>query len=164
PNVAGTPIDETISAIDPRGRTVGDYTGSFDVSNTDLKATWQRKVNPQAAALFPANLSFDATDYGSVGLSVTFKTAGSQSLTATASGLTPFTLAEPIAAATASQLSFTSSAPTITAGVTSGTITVERQDAYGNPVAVAATDLSVTLSSTNSSSGKFFQTDGTTPL
>jgi hypothetical protein len=164
PNVAGTPIDETISALDPDGRTVGDYTGPFSVSNTDLKATWQRKVNPQTAALFPATLSFDAADHGSVALSVIFETAGSQSLTATASGLTPYTLAELITAASASQLGYTTPPQTITAGVISGTITVQQQDAYGNPVDVTGTDLALTVTSSNTSTGHFYESDGTTAL
>ena len=164
PNVAGTPIDETVTALDSGGNTVADYTGPFSVTNSDLQATWQRKVNPQAPALFPASLNFDLADHGSVALSVTFKTAGSQTLTAAASGLTSATLPETITAAPASQLAYTTTAQTITAGVISGTITVQQQDPYGNAVNVSGSDLALTITSSNVSNGSFFEADGTTAL
>ena len=52
--------------------------------------------------------------------------------------------------AAASKLVFTTSAVTVTAGVGSGTITVQRQDSYGNP---NSSDPAITLTLSSTSSG-----------
>ncbi len=53
-----------------------------------------------------------------------------------------------ISSAAASQLVYTSSAVTTTAGVASSTITVERRDAYGNPATSGTTSVTLSSSST----------------
>ena len=53
--------------------------------------------------------------------------------------------------AAASKLVFTTAAQTLTAGVTSGTITVQRQDAYNNPT----TDAAITVNLSSGSSGAY---------
>ena len=163
PITAGTTVDETTTAEDPAGLTVADYTGPFTATTTDPQATWVLKSNPQSPAAFPANVAFGASDHGVVALTVTFKTAGSQTFTAHATGLTDGTQSETVAHAAASNLGFTTSPQTTTAGVASGTITVQQQDAYGNAVP-AASNISVTLSTSNPSTGSFLETDGTTSL
>src|SRR5213075_2695501 len=60
--------------------------------------------------------------------------------------------------ASASKLVFTISAQTLTAGVTSGTITVQRQDAYNNP---NTTDGTITVNLSSDSSGIYVFRDAT---
>ncbi len=79
-------------------------------------------------------------------------------------GLTPATNTTTIvvSAAVASKLAITNSAVTVTAGVASGTITVQSQDLFGNPQTNAAV---VTVNLTSSSaSGTFYSTNGITVI
>jgi hypothetical protein len=100
---------------------------------------------------------------------MTLKTAGPQTLAAldTASGsmisgtTSPGTIV--VNAAAASGLGFSTPPQTTTAGQTSATVTVQLQDAFGNPVKAGA-DLPLTIVSGNSVSGSFFETDATTTL
>ena len=89
--------------------------------------------------------------------SVTPTVAGSN-LTVTVSdgashtGLATITTINPGAA---TKLVFTSTAVTVTAGVASGMITVQRQDASGNPITTEATTRTVTLSSNSTGTVTF---------
>src|SRR5262249_3141088 len=65
--------------------------------------------------------------------------------------------------AAASKLVFTTSTQTFTAGVTSGTMTVQRQDAYNNPNTADAT-ITVNLSSDSSGTYVFRDTADTTTI
>ena len=58
--------------------------------------------------------------------------ASSPTLTAAATGLSSATQTETVIAAAASQLLFTTSAQALTAGVVSGTLTVQEEDPFGN--------------------------------
>ena len=91
--------------------------------------------------------------------------AGTPTLTATDSALTnpTATQTEIVNAAAASQLVFTTTAQTLTAGVTSGTITVQLDDPFNN-VATAASTQTITL--TTSSGGGQFRDNatGNTPI
>src|SRR5207302_964198 len=78
--------------------------------------------------------------------------ASTPTLTAGASGLTSATQTETVSAAGASKLVFTTSAQALTAGVVSGTMTVQEQDQYGN---VSITAETVNLSTSNTSTGLF---------
>ena len=89
--------------------------------------------------------------------------AGSAVLTASSGTLTAATQGETITAAAASQLAFTSAAPTLTTGVPSGAITVELRDAFGN-VVNAANETTVTLATSAASSGVFLSSDGVTRI
>ena len=88
--------------------------------------------------------------------------AGSPTVTATNGGLTSATQQETINPAAASKLVFTTTAVTVTAGVASGTITVQRQDQYNNPNTSDGT-IAVNLT-TSSSGGSFLSTNGVTAI
>jgi hypothetical protein len=83
-------------------------------------------------------------------------TAGSPVITASGTGAfsSAPTQAETVKAAAASKLVFTTSPVTVTAGVASGTITVQRQDQYGNANTTDATR-TVTLSSSSTGTVTF---------
>src|SRR5439155_571443 len=78
--------------------------------------------------------------------------ASSPTLTAATTGLTSGTQTETVVAAAAARLVVTTGAPTLTAGVNSGTITVQEQDQFGNATTTAQT---VNLSTSNSGTGLF---------
>ena len=78
--------------------------------------------------------------------------ASNPTLTASATGLTPATQTETVIAAAASQLVYTTTPQTLTAGVLSGTLTVQEEDAFGNVTTTAET---VNLSTSNTSTGLF---------
>src|SRR5208282_5265463 len=81
--------------------------------------------------------------------------AGNPVLTVTDSALTnpTATQTETVAAAAASKLVYTTTAQTLTAGITSGTITVQLDDAFNN-VATAASTQTIGLT-TSSAAGQF---------
>jgi len=72
---------------------------------------------------------------------------------------TVFELTPPAQTQAATQVAYHTGAQTLTAGVNSGTITVQLEDASGNPVAATS---SVTISLSSSDGGTFF--NGTTPI
>src|SRR5439155_5961238 len=85
--------------------------------------------------------------------------AGAPVITAASSGLNSGTQTETVNAAAASKLVFTTAGQILTAGVTSGTMTVQRQDQFNNP---NTTDAAVTVDlSTISSGGTFRNTADT---
>src|SRR5262249_25255188 len=91
-------------------------------------------------------------------------TAGSYTLTATdgaLSGATSNTFT--ISAGALSQLVFTTAPQSLTAGVTSGTLTVQFSDQFGNPVNPGHGTTSLTLSST-SGTGVFRDTGDTATI
>jgi hypothetical protein len=86
-------------------------------------------------------------------------------LTATATSLTSVdSISFAVTPAAASQLSYTTAPQSIVAGVASGTITVQQQDTFGNAVNVTGSDLALTITSSNLSTGSFFEANGTTAL
>ena len=82
-------------------------------------------------------------------------TVGTPTLTAAATGLTSTTQTETVSAANASKLVFTTAVQTLVVGQTSATITVQRQDVYGNPTTLPTGAISVALAS--SSTGGLFR-------
>src|SRR5207244_4305487 len=71
PTTAGASANFSVIAKDPFGNTATSYTGTGHFSSSDPQAT------------LPSDYSFVGADGGQHGFSVVFKTAGSQSLTAT---------------------------------------------------------------------------------
>ena len=80
-------------------------------------------------------------------------TAGAPTITATAAGFAPATQQEIVVAAAPSQVAFITAAQTLTAGVPSQTMTVQLEDAFGNPASAASTT-TIRLSTT-SANGTF---------
>jgi hypothetical protein len=120
--VAGSPVNVTVTAQDAFGNTVTGYRGTVHFTSSD------------AQAALPADYTFTAADNGSHTFSLTLKTAGSQSVTATdtATGSVTGTLAGIVVTpAAATHLGLTASSTNITAG-TAITVTVTALDAYGN--------------------------------
>jgi hypothetical protein len=68
---AGNTVTLTVTAVDASGKTVTGYSGTVHFSSSD------------GQAVLPANYTFTAADNGKHTFSVTFKTAGRQSVTAT---------------------------------------------------------------------------------
>ena len=89
----------------------------------------------------------------SVNFNYTDTAAGAPTLTAAASSFAAATQQENVNPAAASQLVFTTSPQTLTAGIASGTITVALEDAFGNAVNAAS---AVTVSMKSSSAGGSF--------
>jgi uncharacterized repeat protein (TIGR03803 family) len=118
---AGSPFTETLAAEDAYGNTTPVYTGTVHFTSSD----------PQA--VLPANYTFTSGDAGQHTFSITLKTAGTQSVTATDTVTSSFTAtANGIDVIAAAAAKFVLSAPSsVTHGVAfSVTLTVE--DAYGN--------------------------------
>jgi hypothetical protein len=124
PRTAGSTGNIRVTAVDGYGNRVSGYTGTVHFTSTDTKA------------LLPANYTFKATDAGTHVFSVTLKTAGTQSVTATdkvtasIKGSQAGIVVKPGAAKTLVVSGLTTPR---TKGV-AGTIRVTAVDAYGNRV------------------------------
>jgi streptogramin lyase len=120
PSTAGAAGSITVTAEDAYGNTVTGYTGTIHFTSSD----------PQAA--LPADYTFTAADAGVHTFVLTLKTAGAQSLTATASGGITGTQADitvnPAAAASLVVAGF----PSPVASGMAGMVTVTVRDAFGN--------------------------------
>jgi uncharacterized repeat protein (TIGR03803 family) len=120
---AGSAFTLTLTAKDAYGNTATGYTGTVHFTGSDPKA------------VLPANYTFTGSDAGQHTFSVTLKTAGSQSVTATdtaTSGITG-TAGGVVVNPAAAALFILSAPSSVTHGVAfSVTLTVE--DAYGNVV------------------------------
>jgi fibronectin type 3 domain-containing protein len=122
PTSAGTAGTVTVTVLDALGATVTDYTGTVHFTSSDGQAA------------LPADYTFASGDNGVHTFSVTLKTAGSQSLTATDTTTSSVTGTETgitVAPAAASSLRVSGFPSPNTAGVP-GTVTVTALDAYGN--------------------------------
>jgi hypothetical protein len=123
---AGTTATVTVAAKDNFGNLATAYTGTVHFTSSD----------PQA--VLPADYKFVSGDQGSHSFSVTLKTAGSQTLTATDLGNAALTGKESgitVAPAAASQLAFTAQSVTAVAStVLNPTINVQVFDPFGNLV------------------------------
>ena len=121
---AGTAGSVTVTAKDANGNTATGYGGTVKITSTD------------GQAVLPANYAFLAGDNGVHQLSVTLKTAGTQSITATDTGTGSITGSQTgitVNAAAATKLAFIVSPTTVVHGHVSSVFTVQRQDQYGNP-------------------------------
>ena len=118
---AGSALPADVTAEDPYGNTAAGYTGTVHFTSSD----------PQA--VLPANYTFTAANAGVADLSVTLKTAGTQSFTVTDTSTPSLT-------ATASHITvlplqathFVISGPTSVAPGAAFNITVIALDPYGN--------------------------------
>ncbi len=119
---AGTPFSLTVTAENSSGATDTGFSGTIDFTSTDAQASLPQSVNITAA------------DDGSVTISVTLKTAGSQSITAT-DPATPATTGTlfgiSVSPAPASQFILSGLPTNATVGLTQS-LTVTAEDPYGN--------------------------------
>ncbi len=118
---AGVSHTFTVTALNANGTVNTGYTGTVQFTSSD----------PQA--LLPANYTFTAADQGGHTFSVTLKTAGTQSITATDTAIGSITGSESgivVTPATAAQ--FVLSAPSSVSSGKAFTVTVTVLDAYGN--------------------------------
>jgi hypothetical protein len=118
---AGAALSYTVTALDPYGNVATGYTGAVHFTSSDGQAT------------LPIDYTFTAADQGVHSVSVTFRTAGSQSLTAADTATASITGTQgniAVGAAAASSLLVTGF-PATTAGL-AHTFTVTARDAYGN--------------------------------
>ena len=144
---AGTSETFTVTALSPNGGTDTSFIGTVGFSSTDLQAA------------LPASYTFTAADAGTYTFTVTFKTAGSQSITATDAANGAIIGTEDniiVQAAAASSLKVTGFPTTDTAG-TPEAFTVTAYDAYGN----VATGYSGTVGFTSSDGQASLPANGT---
>jgi len=121
---AGTSFSITVTAVDGSNNTQTNYTGTVQFTSSDGNAT------------LPANYTFTAGDHGVHTFSVTLKTAGTQSITATdtvTSSITGSQTGITVNAGALSALQVSGFPSPVTAG-TASTFTVKAVDAYGNTV------------------------------
>ena len=121
-STAGNSLNVTITARDPYGNVATGYTGIAHLTSSD------------GSAVLPADYIFVAGDNGVKTLSVTLKTAGNQTVTATdtvTNTITGTTGTIAVSPATATTLELTGTPASVTAGNT-GSVTVTAKDAYGN--------------------------------
>ena len=115
----------TVTALDAQGNVATGYTGAVAFSSSDPQAT------------LPGAYTFTGADHGSHTLSVTLKTAGTQTVTAddgTAAGTSsPVTVTAAGADAGASTLAASPSS-IVADDSTTATLTATITDAYGNPL------------------------------
>ena len=118
---AGSPQTFTLTIQNPDGTTDTGYTGTVHFTSTDPRA------------VLPADYNFTAADAGVHTFTVTLKTAGTQSITATdtANSLLVASATTTVTAAAASTLNIGGFPSTTTAG-SAGNMTVTALDAYGN--------------------------------
>ncbi len=158
----------------PQTLTAGVTSGTLTIQLEDQFGNFTNATSPQAitlsttstgpAVFAPTSLSI-ASGSGSATFTYNDQKAGTPTLTATDGSLTTTTVSqmETVNAAAASQMVFTTVPQTLTAGVTSGTLTVQLEDSFGN--VSNATSAQTILISTTSSGGQFRDnTTGTTQI
>jgi hypothetical protein len=118
---AGQSVQVTVTALDQSGNPFPGYTGTVHFSSTDVQAG------------LPADYTFMAADNGVHTFTVTLKTAGTDSITATdtATGTITGSAFVGVSPAAASTLAISTSGSPITAG-TADNFTVIARDAFGN--------------------------------
>ncbi len=145
PTTAGTARSVTVTAQDPYDNTITSYTGTVAFTSSDAQAT------------LPSNYTFIGGDNGTHTFTngVTLKTAGTRSVTATATvgGYTGSQTSITVNAGSVSKLAVTGITTPTTAG-TARNVTVTAQDPYDNTVtsyagtvAFTSTDAQATLPS-----------------
>ena len=120
PYVAGVGHTVTVTALDPYGNVATSYAGTIHISSSD------------PAAVLPADYTFVAADKGIHRLTLTLKTAGSRSVTATDTATAKITGSQTVSVTPGAVRTFVvSTANPYVAGVTH-TLTVTAKDPYGN--------------------------------
>jgi hypothetical protein len=122
-SVAGSVVGFTVSAVDAYGNVTPGYTGTVQFTSPDAKA------------ILPANYTFTATDAGTRSFSATFKTAGTQTLTAADAAQPAFmaSSSSTVTPAGGSRMLFANFPSAPYAG-TAYKFTVSALDCYGNVV------------------------------
>ena len=153
---AGVAFSVTVTAEDAYGNVARGYTGTVHFTSSDSGA----------GVVLPSNYKFIAGDDGSYTFTkgvtlVTATTTGSITATDTSdSSITGSQTGITVNAASASKLVFVGVPSSLGAGVTSGAIMVQLQDAYGNSVNAGTRGVTVTLSP----SGVWYSNSGGTTL
>ena len=143
PATAGIAGSFTVTAQDAGGNTITSYTGTVHFTSSDTQA------------ILPVNYTFISSDQGTHTFSATFKTSGTQSITATDTVMSTINGAQSgitVNPSTATQISVETAASgsgsvVATRNVTSGssiTVYAVTRDTYGNFVANAAGTWSLT--------------------
>ena len=148
---AGTTQNITVTAKDGLGNTATGYTGTVAFTSTD------------GQAVLPSNYTYVGADNGVHTFSVTLKTAGSKSVTATDTVTSAITVSasSTVAAAAAAKLGFIVQPSNVVANASiSPSIQVAIQDAFGN-TATGSTDPVTLAIGTNPGSGTL---SGTLPV
>ena len=138
---AGTSFSLTVTAENSSGATDTGYLGTIHFTSSDVQAG------------LPANFTFTAADDGTYTFTVTLKTAGSQSITATdttTSAITGTLSGITVSPAAASQFVLSGLPSTATVGVAQ-TVTVTAKDPYGNVATGYAGTVQFTSSDTAAS-------------
>ena len=138
---AGTPFRLTVTAQNSSGKTDTRYTGTIHFTSSDVQAG------------LPANFTFAAADDGTYTFTVLLETAGSQSVTATAtttSAITGTLSGISISPASASHFVLSGLPSTATVGVAQS-VTVTAEDTYGNVATGYAGTVHFTSSDTKAS-------------
>jgi len=138
---AGTSFSLTVTAQNASGATDTSYVGTIHFTSSDVQAG------------LPANFTFMPADDGTATFTVTLKTAGSQSITATdlaTPAVTGRVSGISVNPASASQLVLSGLSSTATAGVAQS-FTVAAEDPYGNVATAYAGTVQVTSSDTQAS-------------
>ena len=121
PQTAGGAFNVTVTARDAFGNVATGYTGTVHFTSSDGTAT------------LPADYAFVAGDSGVDTFSVTLKTAGSQTITATQGGVTGTTPSITIDPAAVASFTLTGVPATVVSG-TPASVTVTAHDAFANTV------------------------------
>ena len=160
PDVAGSVGTVTVTAKDPYGNTAGSgpdqYEGTVDLTSTDGRVGG-----------LPSSYPFTAGDAGShIFTNVVLETEGSQTVTATDSVTGTVAGAShtiDVVPAAASQVAIAGAPLTLVAGST-GQLTVQLEDPYGNTGATSTTAQTIGLSTTSSGGALYASQSGTTPI
>ncbi len=139
--MAGTSFSLTVTAQNSSGATDTGYVGTIHFTSSDVQAG------------LPANFTFNASYGGTHTFTVTLRTAGSQSITATdtvTSAITGTLSGISVSPAPASQFVLSGLSSTATAGVAQ-TLTVTAEDPYGNVATSYAGTVQFTSSDTTAS-------------
>jgi hypothetical protein len=124
PTTAGTSHTFMVQAKDAYGNVATGYLGTITFTSSDSQA------------VLPANYTFVSSDHGSHTFSATFKTAGTQSVTATDTVTSTITGTQSgiVVNPAAASILVLSGFPSPIIHGTAGTFTVTAKDAYGNTV------------------------------
>src|SRR5207237_1526591 len=124
PATAGTPVNVSVTAFDPYGNRATGFTGTVHLSSSDTSAQGM------------GDYSFTAADQGAITIPLTFLTSGSQSVSVSSSGLTGDQQnGINVSPAVATQLEFIQGPQnTFLKTALPGSVTVQVEDQYGNPV------------------------------
>jgi len=134
---AGTSFTITVTALDASNNTVTGFNGAVHFTSSDTLAG------------LPSNYTFTSADHGAHTFTVTLKTAGNETVTATTlTGTVSGSQAVTVSPAAATHLKFIQQPTTTVAATTMTPVTVAEEDAYGNIITQdSATPITLALGS-----------------